>query len=176
MEPREIAELIAACRVGQPGAFDKLLSAYSARIYAYFLRLTGDPSMSDDLLSDLFVKLIERLETYSGGSFEKWLFTVASNVFYDHLRRRKRQERLKDSVRQRLTDAGEGIEDADPFMGDDLQKHLTVLDEETRELIVLRFYGDLSFKEIAEMRKMPVGTILSKVHRGLRKLREQMKE
>jgi len=176
MEPREIAEIIAACRAGRPEAYEKLLAAYSARTYGYFMRLTGDASLSDDLLSDLFVKLVQRLETYGGGSFEKWLFTIASNVFYDHLRRRRRQERLKDTVRQRLEESGEGTFDADPFMADDLQKHLATLDEDTRELIMLRFYGDLSFKEIADMRGAPVGTILSKVHRGLRKLREQMKE
>jgi RNA polymerase sigma-70 factor, ECF subfamily len=176
MEPREIAEIIVACRSGQPEAFEKLLAAYSARIYAYFVRLTGDASLSDDLLSELFVKLVERLGTYAGGSFEKWLFTIASNVFYDHLRRRRRQERLKDTVRQRLEDAGEGVEDADPFVADDLQRQLASLDDDTRELIMLRFYGDMSFKDIAETRKMPVGTILSKVHRGLRKLREQMKD
>jgi RNA polymerase sigma-70 factor (ECF subfamily) len=176
MELREIAETIAACRAGRADAFEKLIAAYSARMYAYFLRLTGDASLSDDLLSDLFIKLFERLETYSGGSFEKWLFTIASNSFYDHLRRRRRQERLKDTVKQRLEESGEGVDDADPFVGDELQHQMASLDEETRELILLRFYGDLSFKEIAEMRKMPVGTILSKVHRGLRKLREQMKE
>jgi RNA polymerase sigma-70 factor, ECF subfamily len=176
MEPREIAEILEGCRAGRPEAFEKLLAAYSARIYAYFLRLTGDASLSDDLLSELFMKLVERLGTYAGGSFEKWLFTIASNVFYDHLRRRRRQERLKATVRQQLEEVGEGMEDADPFTGDDLQKQLASLDEETRELIMLRFYGDLSFKEISEIRKMPVGTILSKVHRGLRKLREQMKE
>lgn len=61
--------------------------------------------------------------------------------------------------------------------GDDLsQRQLMGLDEETRELITLRFYGDLSFKEIADMKQTPIGTILSKVHRGLKKLREQMKE
>ena len=176
MEPRDIAEILVACRAGQPEGYERLLAAYSARIYGYFLRLTGDASLSDDLLSDLFVKLVERLGTYSGGSFEKWLFTVASNVFYDHLRKRQRQQRLKETVRRRLEETGEGIEDADPFTGDDLQMYLASLDEETRELITLRFYGDLSFKEMAEMKQMPVGTILSKVHRGLRKLREQMKE
>jgi RNA polymerase sigma-70 factor, ECF subfamily len=176
MEPREIAEILEGCRAGRPEAYEKLLAAYSARVYAYFVRLTGDASLSDDLLSELFVKLVERIGTYAGGSFEKWIFTIASNVFYDHLRRRRRQQRLKDTVRQQLEETGEGVMDADPFTADDLQRQLAELDEETRELIILRFYGDLSFKEIAEMRQMPVGTILSKVHRGLRKLREQMRE
>ncbi|HSV27470.1 MAG TPA: sigma-70 family RNA polymerase sigma factor [Sedimentisphaerales bacterium] len=176
MEPKDIAEILAACRAGRPEGYERLLAAYSTRIYGYFLRLTGDASLSDDLLSDLFVKLVERLDSYNGGSFEKWIFTIASNVFYDHLRRRQRQQRLKETVRQRLEKTGEVVDDADPFTGDDLQMHLASIDEETRELIILRFYGDLSFKEVAAMKQMPVGTILSKVHRGLRKLREQMKE
>jgi len=57
---------------------------------------------------------------------------------------------------------------------DQLQKQLAKLDEQTRELIVLRFYSDMSFKEIAQLRKEPIGTVLSKIHRGLAKLRENI--
>jgi len=57
-----------------------------------------------------------------------------------------------------------------------LQIQLEKLDAETRELIMLRFYSQLSFKEMAEMRGEPIGTTLSKVHRGLKKLRERMEQ
>ena len=57
---------------------------------------------------------------------------------------------------------------------DSLQRQLEKLDAETRELVLLRFYSELSFKEIAKMRSMPIGTVLSKVHRGLKSLRELM--
>jgi RNA polymerase sigma-70 factor (ECF subfamily) len=58
---------------------------------------------------------------------------------------------------------------------DKLQEQLGKLDDETRELIMLRFYSQASFEEIAAMRSEPIGTTLSKVHRGLKKLRELMK-
>ena len=57
---------------------------------------------------------------------------------------------------------------------DKLQVHLNRLDADTRDLILLRFYSELSFKEIAELRSEPIGTALSKLHRGLKKLRELM--
>jgi RNA polymerase sigma-70 factor (ECF subfamily) len=57
---------------------------------------------------------------------------------------------------------------------DKLQKELDKLDADTRELIMLRFYSQLSFKEIAEMRSEPIGTTLSKLHRGVKRLRELM--
>jgi len=64
----------------------------------------------------------------------------------------------------------------DGALSDRLQQGLNRLDAETAELIVLRFYGDLSFKELAEMRAEPIGTTLSKVHRGLKKLKEWMEQ
>jgi RNA polymerase sigma-70 factor (ECF subfamily) len=62
----------------------------------------------------------------------------------------------------------------EPEIFDKLQMLLGKLDEDTLEVILQRFYGDLSFKELADMRKEPIGTTLSKVHRGLKKLRELM--
>ena len=59
-------------------------------------------------------------------------------------------------------------------MSDKLQMQLGKLDDDTAELITLRFYGEMSFKELSEMRSEPIGTTLSKVHRGLKKLRELM--
>ncbi len=63
---------------------------------------------------------------------------------------------------------------ADSEMVDKLQRQLARLDDDTAELITLRFYGKLSFKELSELRGEPIGTTLSKVHRGLKKLRELM--
>jgi RNA polymerase sigma-70 factor (ECF subfamily) len=59
---------------------------------------------------------------------------------------------------------------------DDLQIELEKLDSETRELLMMRFYGGFSFRELAKIRSEPIGTTLSKVHRGLKKLKEQMEQ
>jgi RNA polymerase sigma-70 factor, ECF subfamily len=166
--------IIAGCMKADEASFSQLVDIYSKRLYGYFYRLTGNRDVSDELLSELFVKLVEKIGTYRGGSFESWLFRVASNIFYDHLREKQRREILVEEHIKRLEEDTSGFPVDVGEEADRLQKQLGKLDEQTRELIVMRFYSQLSFKEISEMRGEPIGTVISKVHRGLKKLRELM--
>jgi len=174
---QDLKEIIAACQAGSNEAFSRLVDLYASRCYSYFYRLTGNTAQSNDLLSTLFLILVQKIGTFrlTTGSFEKWLFTIASNIFRDHLRRRYRQQKLlagkaKELERKTATTPAE----ADTEMKDELQVQMAKLDAETAELLMLRFYGGLTFRQIAEMRSEPVGTVLSKVHRGLKRLRELM--
>lgn len=169
----ELNEIIAGCQKGEDKAFCRLVEAYSTRCYGYFYRLTGNAATSDDLLSKLFMRLVEKIGSFKGGSFGKWLFTIASNIFYDHLRHEYRQKRLLEARAKQVMDETPPRR-ADSEMADKLQRQLSKLDDDTAELIMLRFYGQLSFKELSELRGEPIGTTLSKVHRGLKKLRELM--
>ena len=166
------AELIEKCIKRDEEAFKTLVDLCAGRFYGYFYRLTGNAEISNDLLSELFVKLVSKISSFKSGYFEQWLFTVASNVFYDHLRRQKRDKKLIEEQAKNL--ATTSVDESDDERLDQLQKQLAKLDEQTRELIVLRFYSDMSFKEIAQLRKEPIGTVLSKIHRGLAKLRENI--
>lgn len=151
---------------------------YSGRCYGYFYRLTGDRHLSDELLSELFIRLVAKIGSYKGGAFESWLFKIASNIFHDHLRGKQRRKKLLEARRSQLErepDLNESrFSDEGEERLDKLQTHLNRLDTDTRDLILLRFYSELSFKEIAELRSEPIGTALSKLHRGLKKLRELM--
>lgn len=170
----DLARTIAGCKSGDAGCFSEVVDAYASRCYGYFYRLTGDKDVSDDLLGELFVKLVEKIKTYKGGSFESWLFRIASNIFHDYLRGKQRQRRLLESQVTQLRSESTGFEASHSEGYDRLQKRFARLDADTRELIMLRFYSQLSFKEIAAMRSEPIGTTLSKLHRGLKKLRELM--
>ncbi len=172
----ELTRIIEGCKSGNAESFAQVIDIYSGRLYGYFYRLTGDRNLSDELLSELFMKLVEKVGTYKGGSFESWLFRIAANIFHDYLRSRKRRRRLLDSRRAdlELQTSEPRISDANDEKLDKLQIQLNRMDADTRELIMLRFYSDLSFKEIAEVRSEPIGTALSKLHRGLKKLRELM--
>jgi RNA polymerase sigma-70 factor (ECF subfamily) len=171
-EKQQLGQIIAGCRRGDAESFSQLVDIYAGRCYGYFYRMTGSRDISDDLLSELFVKLVEKIKTYKGGGFNGWIFKVTGNVFYDYLRHKYRDTKMLEARKQLFEeDITQTPDDGDQRV-DNLQKFLDRLDTETRELIMLRFYSGLSFKEIAEIRAMPTGTILSKVHRGLKKLRE----
>lgn len=173
---QDLKEIVAACQAGSNEAFSRLVDLYASRCYGYFYRLTGNTAQSNDLLSTLFLKLVAKIGTFrlATGSFEKWLFTIASNIFRDHLRRQYRQRRLLEGKAEELKAATTPAK-ADEEMIDKLQIQMAKLDAETAELLMLRFYGQLTFRQIAELRSEPVGTVLSKVHRGLKRLRELMR-
>ncbi len=169
----KLNRIITGCQNGEEQAFSQLIDIYSTRCYGYFYRLTGNAGISDDLLSRLFVRLVQKIGSFKGGSFEKWLFTIASNIFNDHLRHEYRQRKLLETHAEQLATETEPRR-SDGEMVDRLQQHIAKLDTDTADLILMRFYGELSFKELSELRGEPIGTTLSKVHRGLKKLRELM--
>lgn len=172
----DIVELLEQCKRGDPDALGRLVDLYSGRCYGYFYRLTGNREASEELLSELYMRLLQKIGSFDGGSFEKWLFTIASNLFRDRLRKQYRQKRLLEEQQRLAEIESEPEKGLDSVLSDRLQEGLRRLDVETAELIVLRFYGDFSFKELAEMRAEPIGTTLSKVHRGLKKLKEWMEQ
>jgi RNA polymerase sigma-70 factor, ECF subfamily len=175
-DSESLSRIIEACRKGRQEGFSELVELYASRLYGYFYRLSGNAEISNDLLSELFVKLVEKIGTYDSGSFELWLFKIATNIFYDHLRHQQRQKKLLEGHRQQLEESVPEAKKSDDDAIDILQTQLGQLDEQTRELLILRYYSDLSFKEIAQMRNEPIGTVLSKVHRGLAKLRGLMEQ
>jgi RNA polymerase sigma-70 factor (ECF subfamily) len=173
----DLASIIVGCKNGDAECFSQVVDIYAGRCYGYFYRLTGNRDVSDELLSELFVKLVQKIGSYKGGSFEGWLFRIATNIFHDHLRAKQRRKKLLESLdaRQRETEP-EVIKarKSEDEITDKLQIQLAKLDEDTREMIMLRFYSQLSLKEMANLRSEPIGTTLSKLHRGLKRLRELM--
>ncbi len=171
----DLAQIIIGCKNRDSKCFSQIVDMYASRCYGYFYRLTGNNDLSDELLSELFVKLVEKIGSYKGGSFEGWLFRIASNIFHDYLRGKQRRKKLLDVQKKQIESQITEPKQSDNKQIDKLQIQLTKLDTDSRELIMLRFYSQLSFKEIAAMRSEPIGTTLAKLHRGLKKLRELMK-
>ena len=173
-ENDELAHIIDGCQKGDAECFSELVDVYGGRCYGYFYRLTGNKELSEELLSELFVKLVEKFGSYKGGVFESWLFKIASNIFNDYLRGKQRRKKLLDTRTRELESETTEPKMSESDRVDRLQVQLAKLDAGTRELIMLRFYSQLSLKEIAKLRSEPLGTTLSRLHRALKRLREMM--
>ncbi len=173
-EDNELSRIIVGCKAGDCQCFSRLVDIYAKRCHGYFYRLTGNVDVSDDLLSKLFVRLVEKIGSYKAGSFESWLFKVTSNIFHDYLRDKQREKRLLERRKSQLESERQNCKHCDSEKIDKLQIQLGKLDADTRELIMLRFYSQASFKEISKIRAEAIGTTLSKLHRGLKKLRKLM--
>lgn len=186
MDPDQLTEQLSRCQAGDPAAFSWLLNKYGPRLYRYFYRLSGNEADAEDMLQDLIVKLLEKIKTYSHqGKFDHWLFRVAANLNRDRFRQIGRTEKtvsLQMAVGDDLTIA-DGLASAESEPGeilemgqdvDNLQAALRQLQETDREIIILRHYSGLSYKEIAERLDIRLGTALARVHRGLKKLERIM--
>ncbi|MBN1787929.1 MAG: RNA polymerase sigma factor [Sedimentisphaerales bacterium] len=171
--PDNVIEIIKQCQKGEKDGFSQLVDGYSSRLFGYFYRLTGNRDDSNELLSELFLKVVEKIGTCRPETFEGWLFKMASNLFADYVRSKKRQRKMLEHMAENIQDQTQPDKDSSQ-LADKLTAQLQRLDAETAEIIVMRYYSGLSFEEMANIRNEPVGTCLSKVHRGLKKLRQLM--
>jgi RNA polymerase sigma factor (sigma-70 family) len=165
-----------------------LLAGYGPRLYGYFFRATGRHDEAEELLAEWTLRLVRTLKTYSDqGRFEPWLFRIAANLVRDRIRRSRNRPAAaslsaEDETGRTPADdlpANQPGVDAEAVSREStsaLQKALDELDETTRQVILLRHFGNLSFKEIAALFDCPLGTALAKAHRGLLKLRRLLEE
>lgn len=164
------------------------MELYSRRLYGYFLRSSGNHHDAEDMLSELTVRLVRNLPGYDDrGRFDAWLFRVSANIARDRIRRQKVRGSeislagLDDDdpgLQARLT--ADDVSAATVFEQAQARRRLAEvigqLDHDTRQMILLRHFGQLSFREIAQQLGCPLGTVLARVHRGLRRLRKMMGE
>jgi len=192
MEPDVLAALVDRAKSQDPAAYDALVEHFGPRLHGYLYRLTGSCVDAEDLLGDLFVRLVRMIGSYThDGRFEAWLFRIATNLARDRVRRARRAsvtlsldaessgngqdegglswENLADISRQPPEAPLELREQVDR-----LQQAVARLPEAEREVILLRHFSGLSFAEIAEAMGTPLGTALARAHRGLGKLRTLM--
>jgi RNA polymerase sigma-70 factor (ECF subfamily) len=187
MDVAELNSLVVRAQQKDPGAFDTLIEAYGPRLYGYFYRATGRRSDAEDLLQELFVRLVSTIHQYEHeGRFDPWLFRIATNLIRDRIRRSRSAKRAFGAGEQNDDERGGLAEVTDRTQPhpdevldraeqvDRLQAAIEQLPEPERAVILLRHFSQLSFREIAELMGTPLGTALARAHRGLARLRELM--
>lgn len=187
MDPQQLRATIASAQGGSPQAYEALLDAYGSRLYGYFLRAVRNHHDAEDLLGELALKLVRRLKAYDDrGRFEPWLFRIAANMVRDRFRRLKVRPHVASlsggrgddgpSMADRLPGQAPAVDGALVAADDSaaLDRAMAQLDNTTRDMILLRHFSEMSFKEIAGVYDCPIGTALAKVHRGLKRLRQLM--
>jgi RNA polymerase sigma-70 factor (ECF subfamily) len=153
---------------GDRGAFARIFARYRDPVWRFFRRRVSDPARAEELAQDVFAGLLAAAPKYEPrSSFRSYLFGIAFNVL---LADRRRQRPAGDSRElDELT-----VPSADP---DDVlwvRRALAELDEDDREILMLREYEQLSYQEIAEVRGVPVNTVRSQLFRARVALRTQL--
>jgi len=178
-------ELIQLFQQGNTRAFDVLIDRHQERIYNAILFMVKDSYLAEDLIQDIFIKIINnlKLNKYNDeGKFLPWALRIAHNFCVDHFRKVKRTPTIKTSDDQDLFEIIKHSDHPADYKMTRTQTHRNIqelvdlLPEEQREIIVLRHYANLSFKEIAQMTNCSINTALGRMRYGLINLRKMMNE
>ncbi len=181
-KPLDDLTLIRMCRGGSTDAFGVLVRRYQEKLYPTVHRLVGSADDAEDVLQDAFVRAFERIASFHGdSSFYTWIYRIAVNLAVQHCRRRRVRKAFRfgsdppDASRRKAIDPGI---DCDPSLSiERRERELAVcraLDElcpEHRAIVVLKDYDGRRYEEIAEILKIPIGTVRSRLHRARGELR-----
>ena len=178
-------QLIASFQQGNNHALETLINKHKDRIFTSILILVKDKYLAEDLFQDLFIKIIDTLRDNrynEEGKFLPWALRVAHNLCVDHFRKVNIKPKIVTSHKQDIFEIINVVEEgADISMikeqgNDRIRTIVDMLPEEQREVIVLRHYAELSFKEIAEVTNCSINTALGRMRYGLMNLRKLMVE
>jgi RNA polymerase sigma-70 factor (ECF subfamily) len=165
--------------------FSQLYRRYAGKVFAKCISMLGDHGLARDATQDVFIKIIDTLQNKrytEEGKFLPWALRIARNLCLDYFRKVKRTPTIKTSDSSDIFEVIHLSEDAPDTKLMQGQSHervrrmLDLLPEEQREIIVLRHYANLSFKEIAQITDCSINTALGRMRYGLINLRKLMIE
>lgn len=178
-------ETLTRAAAGDELAWKQLVEAYSGRVYGVVYRQCGDRELSEEITQATFVKVVQKLDGYNeSGRFEAWLFRIATNRLRDEMRRRKRQANPVDFTANPPESIGyESGGDSSPDLplveaerNSALAAAVAELPEADQQLLHMRYVGELSYQQIADALEQPLGTVLARGHRALKKLKARLAE
>ncbi|MBZ5618305.1 MAG: sigma-70 family RNA polymerase sigma factor [Acidobacteriia bacterium] len=181
LSDREIsAEIIESCRLGDRDAFRALYDLYKDRVYSiavYFLH--GDQAAASDVTQQVFLKLMTSIGQFRGDAeFSTWLYRLVVNACMDAGRRQKSDVVIADRSRMEAF-AGPASQEEDyarAQMANSVRAAVSALPPKFRMAVLLRYFEDLSYEQMAEALHCSMGTVASRLSRGHRILAERLKE
>ena len=191
MDGEALSAAIRGAQRGESGCLDRLVEHFAGRIFGFLFRMTGSRQDAEDLMQEVFVRLVRMIGAYKhDGRFEAWIFRIAANLARDRVRKVRRSPKLVALVESDAEGTSlSGVTSMDDLASaedpvdaglrraedvDTLHAALNELPAAEREVIMLRHFSQMTFKEIAESTNVPLGTALARGHRGLARLREIM--
>ena len=177
--------LIDSARKGDARAFNQLVLLYQRMAYNVAYRILNDPDAASDATQDAFLKAFKAMRRFRGGSFKAWLLRIVTNACYDQLRRKQR--RPTSSLDDLPVEADHSYYLNDPAERPDefverqelshtIQAGISTLPVEQRTVLVLSDVQGLSYKEIAEVTGLSLGTVKSRLSRGRARVRDYLME
>ena len=180
LDRERLERVLEAAAGGDEIAWTRLVTDFSPRVYRVVLAQCHNPELAEEVTQSTFCTVVTKLSTYTElGKFESWLFRIAINRMRDEMRRRTRQATpVADETLREVAPAREGAEghlEGDEF-SQDLQAAVRSLPEAEQQVLHLRHVAEMSFKTIAEVLDQPLGTVLARHFRAIKRLRTRLDE
>tara|TARA_R110002051_G_scaffold266252_2_gene326001 strand:- start:72 stop:674 length:603 start_codon:yes stop_codon:yes gene_type:complete len=179
------SDLIAQYRNGSDAAFDLLVDRYQSKMYTTIFLIVKDQKVAEDLLQDVFVKVVKTLNSdkyNEEGKFQPWVMRISHNLAIDYFRKAKRYPTILmedgSNIFNSLKFAEENVEDRQ--VRDEnielVKRLIEELPEAQKQVLIMRHYLDLSFQEIADQTGVSINTALGRMRYALIHLRKKMKQ
>ncbi len=181
-------EMLAVCYVeGDNRAFDELLARNQQKLYSYILFVVRDPEVANDVFQETFMKAITKMQEgkyTDSGKFSFWLTRIAHNVIMDGFRQQKNEHIVEPTADNDLSNLrSDGLLDINrenEFVNEqtlsDVRLLMDTLPAPQREVVYMRFYQDMSFKEIAETTGVSINTSLGRMRYALINMRRMVRK
>ncbi len=158
-------------------AVDLVVQKYRDKLYYHALSIVKDPQEAYDAVQEVFIKAIRERRFFDEGfQMKAWLFRVTTNLCFNTVRDKKRRSGILETIPQKMPRDTEGTSSLDDVFSKELRAEmLAALDELTpkhREILVLRYYHDLSYAEIASQLEIKLGTVMSRLSRARSRLNQ----
>ena len=177
--------LVQAYMEGKDSAFDELLARNQQQLFDFILALTRDKDKADDLFQETFIRAIVKMrdgQYFNQGKFLYWLMRIARNLLIDDVRKQKKGQAVNISDDELLTviDCGHPYKSReDMLVAEELSGHMRqlmdLLPDEQREVVLMRYYQGLQFKDIAEITNVSINTSLGRMRYAIRNMRRMAK-
>jgi len=168
-------------------SLEELIDRHKNRVYAYILMVVKDRHLADDIFQETFIKVINTLRSglyKEEGKFIQWVMRIAHNLVIDYFRKLNRipfidtQSDEHEDIFDNLRMTEESAEDKmiNEQIYDDIRRLINLLPPEQKEVLLMRHYSDMSFKDIAELTDVSINTALGRMRYALINLRKMIKE
>lgn len=183
LEQRTDQELVRLYIAGEEAGLETLIDRYKSKLFTSIYLLVRDESLAEDIFQDTFIKVINTLRSgryNEEGKFLPWVIRIAHNLVIDHYRKERRTPVVVNSDGFDIFDvlhlADESIETRmiREQTHQDLRRMIQRLPDDQKEVLIMRHYGDMSFKEIAAVTEVSINTALGRMRYALNNLRKMM--
>jgi RNA polymerase sigma factor (sigma-70 family) len=178
-------ELIVRYRQGDEQSLKELITRHQRKVFTSIYLLIKDRELAEDIFQDTFIKVINTLKAGNyneEGKFLSWVMRIGHNLVIDHFRRQQKMPMARDTEEYSLFDfiplADENVEDKiiKGQIHDTVRRMIDELPDDQREVVIMRHYGNMSFKEIADITNVSINTSLGRMRYALINLRKIMTE